>query len=246
MSATCNSNSCSGGGGSDVWRNERASRANSLLLCTVACTWTSIRYHSDNGSETKSEEEEQKQNGAASQSPTACSDSDGSRSQTDNHESAAAPSSANNKVELLKENEADSGGDDVDCSPHVDRSAKCAQATETVPAAAAAATQPKMQQQSAKSSTHNINAAPSKPKEMAKRTKSATAAAPQPKKGAAKKTGVGASKPARAAKKPMRESDTRPDVMEAVIGKRKHRNKWLWKVQWKSGTMVSEDSKRAD
>ena len=33
--------------------------------------------------------------------------------------------------------------------------------------------------------------------------------------------------------------------MTAVIDKRKHHGKWRWKVQWKSGAMVSSNNKRA-
>jgi hypothetical protein len=86
------------------------------------------------------------------------------------------------------------------------------------------------------------DAAPAKQKQMAKRTKSAVAASSQPKKGAAKKAGAAASKPARAAEKAASESGG--DVMTAVIDKRKHHGKWRWKVQWKSGAMVSSDNKR--
>jgi len=211
----------------------------------------SIRYTSNDASATKSEEsdakQEQKQSSEskASHSKQALPGSGGSSTQSDGRKAAASSSPINNQVQPLKQSEADSGTDAVDSSPRSDRLAKCGptKAAETGPAAAAATTSPHLQQQSMERGTND--AAPAKSKQMAKRTKSAVAASSQPKKGAAKKADAAASstKSVRAAKNPASESGG--DVMTAVIDKRKHHGKWRWKVQWKSGTMVSSDNRRA-
>ena len=211
----------------------------------------SIRYTSNDASATKSEEsdakEEQKQSNEniASQSEQALPGSGGSSTQSDGRKAAASSSPVNDQVQPLKQSEADSGTDAVDSSPRSDRLAKCAptKAAETGPAAAAVATPPDLQQQSAECGTND--AAPVKSKQVAKRTKSAVAASSQSKKGAAKKADAAAAgtKPSRAAKNPA--SEPGGDVMTGVIDKRKHHGKWRWKVQWKSGTMVSSENKRA-
>ena len=210
----------------------------------------SIRYTSNDASATKSEEsdakEEQKQSGEsqASQSEQALPGSGGSSTQSDDGKAAASSSLVNNQVQPLKQIDVDSDASAADCA-QPDRLAKRepTMTAKTGPVAAAAATPPHLQQPSMECGTNN--APPAKHKQMAKRTKSAVASSSQPKKGAAKKADAAASstKSVRAAKNPASESGG--DVMTAVIDKRKHHGKWRWKVQWKSGTMVSSDNRRA-
>ena len=241
--------------GSEDGRRGRLNRSCSSQTDSLSsiCMWDdSIRYTSNDASEMKAEEsdakKEQKQSGEsrASQSQLASAGSGGSNTQSDGRKAAASSSPVNDHAQPLKQSDVDSDAGEADCSPRTDRLAKCetTKAAETSSAAvAAAATPPDLRQHSAECGTSN--APQSKSKQMAKRTKSAVAASSQPKKGAAKKADAAAvgTKPARAAKKPASESCG--DAMTAVIDKRQHHGKWRWKVQWKSGAMVSLDNKRA-